>query len=39
MYKQTIKDVFFYSVVTVIGVGLTTLCVYGYRKYEEKQEY
>ena len=27
------KEVLFYSVVTAFGIGLTTLCVYGYRRY------
>ena len=37
--KESTTDVLFYSVVTVLGVGLTSLCVYGYRKYQEYNRY
>lgn len=33
--NSTMKDVLFYAGVTALGVGLTSVCVYGYRQYQE----
>lgn len=29
------SDILFYGIISALGVGLTTLCVYGYRKYQD----
>ena len=32
------SDMLFYSIITALGIGLTSLCVYGFRKYKEYNE-
>ena len=36
--KKVLLDALFYTTITALGVGLTSLCMYGYKKYMKKSE-